>query len=1138
MEGDSQISDSEKIRLKRLAKLGGAVNASSSSPTTTNTPALPISNAGASKMDIDPTSASPIKIQKPATPTPITASAITISPNSSSSRPSTPSASAAAPNKQLTTFLSQSDPEWENVTLEFIFQATLNKAAAEKQKYTYLSALASELQMDGSPLTFKDSIKDSIIHARLSLPENSNPGAIPLVDYLIGAWKRVTQVRKKMEAWSKSSPEASKLVDARTKVVDSIRDLILNFASLVVNPEMADSFPQTEEISAKGASYLADKLLLQNADDSEDQLPPAFLAEFATKFEEDGLEETLAPVMASLTAYTRTQNVSKDVNTPLRALRTLVEIPVIARTLTKLPSWNPPGTMARTFEIITLLGPFLSRTSILPDVDPALATTYFPDSGPYQPINAGGREMDNFPVGMRMPGDIKTAQKALRDMSTTLTKNLHEIIMSIVKAAPKAGSSGPDSKEAVLQYFADAINSNSARGKMRVDRQTVSTDGFICNILSVLLRMSEGFIDSHYSKVHLIDVDYFKYSKRINIADHTRINSDTATAEEYFNTWRSTQTTLPTANFISDVFYLTLAAQHYGYLSAIRNYGNLLKQIDDFAKQLDGLRAQRPTWQGPMARMNEIMFTRYTTQLDGLIATKLSLDAGLLDPALIGSTVRFYNLVMTWLIRVLLLGAGVIKAPQGKASDSVSWSGLLRGDVQGLKMMPIPSDTTPVLFATLPEWIVDDICEFFTFICRTKPQTFENNPRDELLTFTMLILQNPTYFKNPYLKSKLVEILYFFTFPLYRYADGRSAGRLDDVFCTHPLAQQYLVSSLLRFYCDVEQTGMHSQFYDKFNIRYHVSQIMKIIWNDGGQRMKVVELSRDVDFFVKFINLLMNDTTYLLDESLSKLAEIHSLQNAMADTATWAAQPDQQRQEREGTLSQYERQAQSYMALGVETVNMLQYMTAEPDIVQPFMEPGIADRLAAMLDYNLETLVGPKSQELKVRNPEKYRFNPKNLLTKLVEIYMHLAHRPEFVMAVSRDERSYKKESFIKAGQIMLKNGLKSDTDVQALYDFIDKVEKAIKDTAQADEELGEAPDEFLDQLLFHVMEEPVELPSGVHVDLSTIKTHLLSDPHDPFNRQPLTIDQVKPDPDLKRRIEEWKRSATRKKPADDVEMS
>jgi ubiquitin conjugation factor E4 B len=43
-------------------------------------------------------------------------------------------------------------------------------------------------------------------------------------------------------------------------------------------------------------------------------------------------------------------------------------------------------------------------------------------------------------------------------------------------------------------------------------------------------------------------------------------------------------------------------------------------------------------------------------------------------------------------------------------------------------------------------------------------------------------------------------------------------------------------------------------------------------------------------------------------------------------------------------------------------------------------------------------------------------------------------------------------------------------------------------------------------------MEEPVTLPSSNQViDLSTIKSYLLGEARDPFNRQPLTIDQVIP---------------------------
>ena len=45
----------------------------------------------------------------------------------------------------------------------------------------------------------------------------------------------------------------------------------------------------------------------------------------------------------------------------------------------------------------------------------------------------------------------------------------------------------------------------------------------------------------------------------------------------------------------------------------------------------------------------------------------------------------------------------------------------------------------------------------------------------------------------------------------------------------------------------------------------------------------------DADF-VKFINMLINDTTYLLDEALDSLKSIHDTQEAMADSDQWNQQ--------------------------------------------------------------------------------------------------------------------------------------------------------------------------------------------------------------------------------------------------------
>jgi len=47
---------------------------------------------------------------------------------------------------------------------------------------------------------------------------------------------------------------------------------------------------------------------------------------------------------------------------------------------------------------------------------------------------------------------------------------------------------------------------------------------------------------------------------------------------------------------------------------------------------------------------------------------------------------------------------------------------------------------------------------------------------------------------------------------------------------------------------------------------------------------------------------------------------------------------------------------------------------------------------------------------------------------------------------------------------------------------------------------------------MFTIMKEPVILPSTkISIDLATIKSHLLSDPTDPFNRSPLKIEDVIP---------------------------
>ncbi|KAF9407851.1 Ubiquitin conjugation factor E4 [Entomortierella beljakovae] len=68
-------------------------------------------------------------------------------------------------------------------------------------------------------------------------------------------------------------------------------------------------------------------------------------------------------------------------------------------------------------------------------------------------------------------------------------------------------------------------------------------------------------------------------------------------------------------------------------------------------------------------------------------------------------------------------------------------------------------------------------------------------------------------------------------------------------------------------------------------------------------------------------------------------------------------------------------------------------------------------------------------------------------------------------------------------------------------------------------------------------MEDPVLLPtSNISIDRSTIKSHLLSDSTDPFNRKPLKIGDVIDNVELREKIQAWKKSQKSKKNQSGVE--
>jgi ubiquitin conjugation factor E4 B len=61
-----------------------------------------------------------------------------------------------------------------------------------------------------------------------------------------------------------------------------------------------------------------------------------------------------------------------------------------------------------------------------------------------------------------------------------------------------------------------------------------------------------------------------------------------------------------------------------------------------------------------------------------------------------------------------------------------------------------------------------------------------------------------------------------------------------------------LIPSILDCFCffkDVERTGASSEFYDKFQIRYHISIIFKTLWEYPKYQHAFVKESKYVDYY-------------------------------------------------------------------------------------------------------------------------------------------------------------------------------------------------------------------------------------------------------------------------------------------------
>lgn len=1055
--GDAPDKDKmDQIRARRLAKLGS----SAPNPSETNE-----TDSGSAQPSAAATARPQINITPAAKPLqPSSASNPFSQLGVHSARPEVPSApsgrsslhskrsaaeidggAAAAPPRKPNPQQAEPDEDYAHRVLTQIFCVTVDPhhmANTQGQRLVFMPNLNQDLNDAGEPLKLSVTRLDqTIIEACSNWPLDK-----PLLDYLLPCWKRAVKV----------AHVAKNATAARLHVHEEAKRLCIS------NSLFALTMPDLYGRAANANHDTLVPYLLRSVSD-DDGLDFDFIRESTKHFDEDEAFATLFnDAMVEISSQLSKLTLGDDYKPYVQALLTYTRFPVLVVNLAQHARFNSAET-APTIEKNTILGPFFRVSPLQPEA----IKSYFP----------GPRSLDRT--------RIANAQESLRIVLRAHQDDLFVIANAFIRA-------GPDTRSRTLNWFSYIMITNHKRRAMQYDPREVASDGFMLNVTTIMDRFCEPFMDNDFSKVDKIDVKYFRRQPRVDIKNETKLNADQAAADKFYSKREPGE-----SNFISEAFFLTLAAHHYGSEALNSQLKNLDREIKYLEKSIQAMEAERPKVANVphQLRLFEETLKRHTTVLEKTIALKYAIEGALLDERMQSTSLRFMRYVAVWLLRLVTES----DYKPGKESQTIK----------------LPLSKNSDAFACLPEYTLQNIVDNFKFVFRWLPKILPSAVGEEMVALCTTFLRSSELIKNPYLKSSLVSLLFSGTWPFMHL----KKGVLGDQLISLQFANDYLLHALLNFYIECESTGAHTAFYDKFNIRYEIFQVIKCIWvNDVYKQQLTRESKVNRSFFVQFVNLLLNDATYVLDEAFTKFPKIRSLERELEDRSLSA----EDRQKKEEELQTLGNQATSYMQLANETLEMMKLFTQA--LSEAFTMPEIVSRLASMLNYNLDTLAGPKAgAELSVANKDKYHFRPIQLLSDFVDIYLHLGYSPVFVEAVAADGRSYKPEVLDRVTRILTSKHQKDAADMAKWEKIKFKFLEAKQQLDQAEIDLGDIPPEFEDPIIGDLMKDPVLLPSRHIVDRSTIVQHLLSDPKDPFTRQPMTIDDAVPQTELRERIDRWR---------------
>ena len=347
---------------------------------------------------------------------------------------------------------------------------------------------------------------------------------------------------------------------------------------------------------------------------------------------------------------------------------------------------------------------------------------------------------------------------------------------------------GGETRNNMLEWIGLCLHSNVGRGQIwnahnpaaMLGAAKVVPDSFMIGLCGVLLRLCKPLLRPKF-KVLDVDPTYFavsdanRKSKSVHMYGGEKETCLIANPDE-----NQPRPTADSYNFVTEVFYMTHKAIDLGYRVCIDKFIQMNREM----ARLQDLYRDAATQGGSEVAQN--VMDALKTHMPKYLCLQKLINEPVNDQYLL----QFYEATSLWLTRC----ASKIPDPENPDKEI------------SVNEVNLPIETpAPRCLACIPEFIVENIVVYLTFIHHFEQQAIDTDLDTQKSIFTVLLLfmGDVSRARNPHLRARLAEGLSSF---LPKKCTSFSCSSKSHLFTQHPHRLE-IVPNLLSVFVGIEMTG-------------------------------------------------------------------------------------------------------------------------------------------------------------------------------------------------------------------------------------------------------------------------------------------------------------------------------------------